>query len=148
MEIILKQDVAKLGNADDLVTVKSGYGRNYLIPQGMAIMATESNKKQLEETNRQRAFKFEKMKKAAEDVGTRLEKVEITIGAKVGETGKIYGSVTTIQLAEALQAKGFEVDRKMITFEDDHIKTLGTYAATINLHRDHKVRIEFEVVAE
>src|SRR5690606_32773546 len=111
MEVILKQDIKSLGEKDDIVTVKPGFGRNYLIPQGFAILATSSAKKVLAENLKQAAFKQEKIKKDAEAIATKLADVKLTIGAKAGETGKIFGAVNTIQVADALKAKGFEVDR-------------------------------------
>jgi large subunit ribosomal protein L9 len=148
MEVILKQDVANLGNKDEIVKVKSGYGSNYLIPRGFAIPANESNRKVLQETLRQRAHKEEKIRKDAESMAEKLVKSGIEVGAKVGESGKIYGSVNAIQLAEALRKKGFEVDRKNISLDTESIKTLGTYTAHIKLYKDIKVDVEFDVVAE
>lgn len=147
MEVILKQDIKSLGEKDDIVTVKPGYGRNYLIPQGFAILATPSAKKVLAENLKQAAFKQEKIKKDAEGVAAKLADVKLTIGAKAGETGKIFGAVNTIQVADALKAKGFEVDRRRITFETEP-KTLGEYVANLNLHKEVKVKVAFEVVAE
>jgi large subunit ribosomal protein L9 len=148
MEIILKQDVTNLGHKDDIVTVKNGYARNYLIPKGFALVATESAKKVLAENIKQRAHKQVKIKADAEGVANMLEGLKLTIGAKTSSTGKIFGSVNTIQIAEALNAKGFEIDRKIITIDNDHVKEVGTYTAQIKLHRDVVVKIEFEVVAE
>lgn len=147
MEVILKQDIKSLGEKDDIVTVKPGYGRNYLIPQGFAILATSSAKKVLAENLKQAAFKQEKIKKDAEAIATKLADVKLTIGAKAGETGKIFGAVNTIQVSDALKAKGFEVDRRRITFEAEP-KTLGEYVANLNLHKEVKVKVPFEVVAE
>ncbi|GAA4514017.1 MULTISPECIES: 50S ribosomal protein L9 [Sphingobacterium] len=147
MEIILKQDVKHLGEKDDIVVVKPGYGRNYLIPQGLAILATPSAKKVLAENIRQAQFKQEKIKKDALELAAKLENVKLTIGAKAGETGKIFGKVNSIQIAEALKAQGFEVDRRRITFEEEP-KTLGEYVANLNLHKEVKVQVPFEVVAE
>jgi len=147
MEVILKQDIKSLGEKDDIVTVKPGFGRNYLIPQGFAILATPSAKKVLAENLKQAAFKQEKIKKDAETIATKLADVKLTIGAKAGETGKIFGAVNTIQVADALKAKGFEVDRRRITFEAEP-KTLGEYVANLNLHKEVKVKVPFEVVAE
>jgi len=147
MEVILKQDIKKLGEKDDIVTVKPGYGRNYLIPQGFAVLATESAKKVLAENIRQAQFKQDKIKKDAAELATKLEGVKLTIGAKAGESGKIFGSVNNIQIAEALKKQGFEVDRRRITFEEDP-KTLGEYVANLNLHKEVKVQLPFEVVAE
>lgn len=149
MEIILKKDVENLGFINDLVTVKPGYARNYLIPQGYATVATASAKKMLEETLRQRSHKEAKIKDAAQITAKKLEKEIIQIGAKVGEAGKkIFGSVNTIQLAEAINAKGHDVDKKTIKILGSQIKELGTYQAEIRLHRDITITIDFEVVAE
>ncbi|GGG91626.1 50S ribosomal protein L9 [Parapedobacter pyrenivorans] len=147
MEVILKQDIKKLGEKDDVVSVKPGYGRNYLIPQGFATLATESAKKVLAENIRQAQFKQDKVKKDATELAAKLEAVKLTIGAKAGETGKIFGSVNSIQVADALKKQGFEVDRRRITFEEDP-KVLGEYVANLNLHKEVKVQIPFEVVAE
>ncbi len=149
MEIILKKDVENLGFIDDLVTVKPGYARNYLIPQGHASVATASAKKMLEETLRQRSHKEAKVKDAAQITAKKLEKESIQLGAKVGEAGKkIFGSVNTIQLAEAINAKGHEIDKKTIKILGSQIKELGTYQAEIRLHRDITITIDFEVIAE
>jgi len=147
MEVILKQDIKKLGEKDDVVSVKPGYGRNYLIPQGFAILATESAKKVLAENIRQAQFKQDKIKKDATELAAKLEGLKLTIGAKAGETGKIFGSVNSIQLAEALRKQGFEVDRRRITFETEP-KVVGEYVANLNLHKEVKVQVPFEVVAE
>ena len=148
MEIILKQDVQNLGNKDEIVKVKNGYARNYLIPQGFAITATESAKKVLAENIKQRAHKEAKIKADAEVIANKLEGVKLTIGAKTSSTGKIFGSVNTIQIAEALAAKGFDIDRRIISIQDDQIKEVGSYTAEVKLHREVKVKIEFEVIAE
>lgn len=147
MEIILKQDIKKLGEKDDVVTVKPGYGRNYLIPQGFAELATGSAKKVLAENIRQAQFKQDKIKKDASELAAKLEGLKLTIGAKAGESGKIFGSVNSIQVADALKKQGFEVDRRRITFEEDP-KVLGEYVANLNLHKEVKVQVPFEVVAE
>ncbi|GGC21298.1 50S ribosomal protein L9 [Parapedobacter defluvii] len=147
MEVILKQDIKKLGEKDDVVSVKPGYGRNYLIPQGFAILATESAKKVLAENIRQAQFKQDKIKKDATELAAKLEGLKLTIGAKAGETGKIFGSVNSIQIAEALRKQGFEVDRRRITFETEP-KVLGEYVANLNLHKEVKVQVPFVVVAE
>ena len=148
MEIILLQDVSNLGNKDEIVKVKNGYARNYLIPNGMAITATESSKKILAENTKQRAHKEAKIKADAEVIAKKLEGVKLTIGAKTSSTGKIFGSVNTIQIAEALASKGFEIDRRIISIQDDQIKEVGNYTAEVKLHREVKVKIEFEVIAE
>ncbi len=148
MEIILKQDIQNLGNKDEIVKVKNGYARNYLIPQGFAITATESAKKVLAENIKQRAHKEAKIKADAEVIANKLEGVKLTIGAKTSSTGKIFGSVNTIQIAQALSEKGFEIDRRIISIQDDQVKEIGSYTAEIKLHREVKVKIDFEVVAE
>ena len=148
MEIILKKDVAKLGNADDIVTVKSGYALNYLIPQGFAILATESAKKQHAETIRQRAHKEAKLRADAEALAAKLAETLVKVVAKVSETGKIYGSVTTAQLSEALAAAGVEVDRRDITIVSESVKEVGTYEASVKCYKDIKGVFKFEVVAE
>jgi len=148
MDVILKQDLHNLGNTDDIVTVKDGYGRNYLIPQGLAILATSSARKMHAENQRQRAHKEEKIREEAEAISTKLEGTKLTIGAKTSSKGKIFGSVNTIQIAESLNKLGFEIDRKQILIKEDLIKEVGTYTATVKLHRDVKVDIEFEIVPE
>ncbi len=147
MEIILKQDIKNLGEKDDVVNVKPGYGRNYLIPKGFAALATESAKKVLAENLKQAQFKQDKIKNDALAVAARLEGVKLTIGAKAGESGKIFGAVNTIQVADALKREGFEVDRRRITFETEP-KFVGEYVANLNLHKEVKVQVPFEVVAE
>jgi len=147
MEIILKQDVKHLGEKDDIVVVKPGFGRNYLIPQGFAILATSSAKKVLAENIKQAQFKQEKIKKDATELAAKLETIKLSIGAKAGETGKIFGKVNSIQIADALKAKGYDVDRRRITFETEP-KTLGEYVANLNLHKEVKVQVPFEVIAE
>ena len=147
MEIILKQDIKNLGEKDDIVKVKPGYGRNYLIPQGFAVLATSSAKKVLAENLKQAQFKQEKIKNDALAIAARLENVKLTIGAKAGESGKIFGAVNTIQVADALKKEGFEVDRRRITFETEP-KFVGEYVANLNLHKEVKVQVPFEVVAE
>lgn len=148
MEVILKQDVEKLGYKDELVTVKPGYARNYLIPNGMAIAATPSEKKVLEENMKQRAHKEAKIKEEAERVAAALAEQTIKIGAKVGEKGKIFGSVNTIQLADAIEAAGHKIDRKRISIKNEPIKEIGVYEAEIVLHKDIVQTIKFEVVGE
>ena len=148
MEIILKQDVQNLGNKDEIVKVKNGYARNCLIPEGLAITATESAKKILAENTKQRAHKEAKIKADAEVIAKKLEGVKLTIGAKTSSTGKIFGSVNTIQIAEALAQKGFDIDRRIISIQDDQVKEVGSYFAEIKLHREVKVKIDFEVIAE
>lgn len=147
MEVILKQDVKHLGEKDDIVVVKPGFGRNYLIPQGFATMATTSAKKVLAENIKQAQFKQEKIQKDATLLAGKLESVKLTIGTKAGESGKIFGKVNSIQIADALKAQGFDVDRRRITFETEP-KSLGEYIANLNLHKEVKVQIPFEVIAE
>lgn len=146
MKIILKEDVNGLGYKDDVVEVKSGYGRNYLIPTGKAVIASESALKVLAENQRQRAHKLERIKAEAEAAAAALEGVKLTIGAKTSSTGTIFGSVNAIQIAEALEKLGHNVDRKLISL--DAVKEVGNYTATIRLHRDVTVEVPFEVVAE
>ena len=146
MQIILLTDIANLGHKDDIINVKPGYGRNYLIPQGYAILATESSKKIVAENIKQRAHKEAKLKAEAEELATKLEAVKLTIGAKTSSTGKIFGSVNSIMIAESLQAQGFDVDRKKIMLKE--IKEVGTYTAVIKLHREAKVNVELDVVSE
>jgi large subunit ribosomal protein L9 len=148
MEIILKKDVDRLGYKNDLVKVKNGYARNYLIPKGMAVLATVSAKKVLAENVKQRAHKEAKIIAEVEELALQLAKLELKVGAKAGEKGKIFGSVNNIQLAEALKEAGFDIDRKKIVLQSDAIKNLGTYEATINLHKEVKANLNFEVVGE
>ncbi|MDX8339442.1 50S ribosomal protein L9 [Draconibacterium sp. IB214405] len=148
MEIILLQDVERLGSKDDIVEVKGGYARNFLIPTKQAIVATESAKKVLAENIRQRAHKEAKLKEEATKIAEQIVAKKISIGAKTSTSGKIFGSVNTIQLAEAINKKGFEIDRKQITIPEDSIKEVGTHTAKIKLHKEVVVEIEFEVVAE
>ena len=147
MQLILLEDVANLGYKDEVVTVKSGYGRNYLIPQKKAIIASESAKKMLTENLRQRAHKLEKIKTDAQNIAVKLEEVALTIGAKTSSTGTIFGSVTNIQIADALSKKGFEIDRKIIIIKDS-VKEVGNYKATLKLHKEISVEIPFEVISE
>jgi len=148
MEIILKQDVPNLGSKNDIITVKDGYAINYLIPRGLAIMATKSAKKMYEEIARQRAHKEEKVKEEAEAQAKELEGVKLDIGAKTSSKGKIFGSVNTLQIAEELQKKGIEVDRKNIEIKEEPIKEVGTYTATVKLHKEVSRDITFEVKGE
>ena len=147
MQIILKEDVQGLGYQDDVVEVKNGYGRNSLIPQGKAVIATPSALKVLAEDQRQRAHKLAKIKADAEAAAAALEGVSLTIGAKTSATGTIYGSVNAIQIAEALEKLGHNVDRRQIVIKDA-VKEVGKYNATINLHKEVSVEVPFEVVAE
>ncbi|HON17550.1 MAG TPA: 50S ribosomal protein L9 [Salinivirgaceae bacterium] len=149
MEVILKQDIPTLGNKNDIVTVKPGYGRNYLIPKGLAILATPSSIKMMEEMKRQQAHKEAKLREAAQELAKQIAAIEkITIGAKTSTSGKIFGSVNTIQLAEALNKKGFNIDRKSIIIDGDSIKEVGSYSAKIKLYRDVVVTVNFDVVSE
>lgn len=147
MQVILKEDVLNLGFKDEIVSVKDGYGRNYLIPQGKAIIATESSKKVLAENSRQRAHKIEKIKNDAKELAAKLDGVSLTIGAKTSSTGTIFGSVTNIQIAEALEKLGYTVDRKSILIKDA-VKEVGSYKAVAKLHKEVSVEIPFEVVSE
>jgi large subunit ribosomal protein L9 len=146
MEIILKTDIAGLGYKNDIVAVKPGYGRNYLIPQGFATLATESARKVVAENTRQAAHKAEKVKNDALTIAEGIGDMVLTIAAKAGESGRIFGRVTNTQIAEALHQKGFEIDRKKISVDD--IKELGSYEAIVDLHKDVKHKVKFEVVGE
>jgi large subunit ribosomal protein L9 len=148
MEIILKHDVPNLGYKDDIVTVKNGYALNYLIPQGLAVTATGSTLKSHNEILRQRAHKEEKIKQEAQLMAETLKGVSLSVGAKTSTKGKIFGSVNAIQIAEALQEKGYTIDRKSISFKEDLIKEVGTYHARIRLHKEVYVEIPFEIVGE
>lgn len=147
MEIILKEDVINLGYKNDIVTVKSGYGRNYLIPTGKAVIASPAAKKMLAEELKQRAHKLEKIKKDAEELAAKLEGVSLTIATKVSSTGTIFGSVGSIQIADELAKLGHNIDRKIIVVKDA-VKEVGHYKAVIKLHKEVSVEIPFEVVAE
>ncbi|MBC3541508.1 50S ribosomal protein L9 [Rufibacter sediminis] len=146
MEVILKDDVKGVGYKNDIVVVKPGFGRNYLIPQGLAEMATPSARKVVAENTRQAAHKAEKIQKDAQDLANRIGDTLLEIPAKAGESGKIFGAVTTLQVSEALKALGYEVDRKRVDF-DQEVKSLGEYTATLNLHKEVKHQIRFNVVA-
>ena len=149
MEIILKQEITGLGYKNDLVNVKDGYARNFLIPNGMAIIATPSNKKMLAETKKQQAYKEEKIRKEAEAMAQVLEGLELKVGVKAGTSGKIFGSVNTIMIANAIQeAKKVDIDRKKIQIDEEHIKEVGKYTAKVKLHKDIVVEINLDVVAE
>jgi len=148
MDIILKQDIPNLGHQDDIVSVKNGFGRNYLIPQGKAVLATPSVRKNHEEKLRQQAHKEERLRMDAEAKAKKLSNIELKIGAKTSTTGKIFGSVNTIQIAEVLKEKGFEIDRKNISLNEEAVKEIGTYTATIKLYKDIKAELSFEVCAE
>jgi len=149
MEVILKQDVPNLGYANEKVNVKPGYARNFLIPQGIAILATEPNKKILAENLKQKAFKEDRVRNEAEELAKGLKDITVKIGAKAAESGKIFGSVNAIQIAQALKDQfKFDVDRKKIHVDGEHIKELGTYKARIILHKEIQLDINFEVFAE
>lgn len=145
MEVILKDDIKNLGYKDDLVTVKPGYGRNYLIPQGLAVLATEANKKILAENVRQASHKAEKIRKDAEALAEKIGDLVLTIEAKAGESGKIFGAVTPLQIAEALEAKGIEVERRRINFPSE-VKELGDYEVELDLHKEVKHNVKIAVV--
>ena len=147
MEIILTQDVTGLGYKNDTIKVKAGYGRNYLIPNGVALIANEPNKRKVAEDIRQVAHKAAKLKQDAEALAAKIGEITIEIGTKAGETGKIFGAVTALQVADALKAKGFDVDRKKISFKEQP-KQLGTYTALLDLHKEVKHNIQVKVVAE
>ena len=147
MQVILKEDVVNLGYKDDIVTVKDGYGRNFLIPQGKAVIASDSAKKVLAENLKQRAHKLAKIKADAQEVAAKLEGVSLTIGAKTSSTGTIFGSVTNIQIADELAKLGHNIDRKIIVVKDN-VKEVGHYKAVVKLHKEVSVEIPFEVVAE
>ena len=147
MQVILLEDINNLGYKDDVVTVKSGYGRNYLIPQKKAVIASESAKKVLAENLRQRSHKLEKIKADAQALADKLQGVSLTIGAKTSSTGTIFGSVTNIQVAEELAKKGFEIDRKKIVIKDS-VKEIGSYNAILKLHKEISVEVPFEVISD
>lgn len=148
MNVILKQDVPNLGHKDDIITVKNGYALNYLIPKGLAVNATPSLRKMHEELLKQRAHKEEKVRQEALEIAEKIKMLKLIIGAKTSTKGKIFGSVNTIQISEALKNEGFTVDRKDITIKEELIKEIGNYTATVRLHRDVSVEIPFEIVAE
>jgi len=148
MEVILKKNVDNLGYTNEVVTVKPGYGRNFLIPQGYAVLATASAKRAHEEIMKQKSHKDSKILTEAQELGTKLEGTSVKIVTKAGEKGKIFGSVNTIQLSEALKAEGVDVDRKSLKIKDEPIREVGTYEATANLHKDVKATFSFEVVGE
>mgnify|MGYP000153258770 FL=1 len=148
MDVILTQDVEHVGDKNDMVTVKSGFGRNYLIPQGLAKLATPSAKKMHAENVKQRAHKEKAIIDEAQALATKIEKSEVKVIAKVGESGKIFGSVTSVQVAEAFNAAGFDIERKHIKIHNEPIKTVGKYKATIKLHKEVMTEAEFEVAGE
>lgn len=143
MEVILKQDIKGLGYKYDVVTVKNGYGRNYLIPEGLANLASKSALKERAENVKQATFKQEKLKNDAQAIADGLKELTLNLGAKVGENGRIFGAITTLQVADALKAKGFDVDRRKIEIKAD-IKEVGTYTVEADLHRE--VKVEFSIV--
>ena len=147
MKLILKENVAGLGYKDDVVEVKDGYGRNYLIPQGKAIIATKASLKQLAEDQKQRAHKIAKLKADAEEAAKALEGVALTIGAKTSATGTVFGSVNAVQIADALAKLGHEIDRKLISLKEP-VKEVGSYTATIRFHKEVAIELPFEVISE
>ncbi len=148
MQIILVQDIENLGHKDDIVTVKDGYARNFLIPKKMAIIATESARKVIAENKKQQAHKEAKLKDSAQSLATRLGNLKLSIGVKASATGKIFGSVTPLMISEAINKNGYEIERKQVVVADDHIKEVGSYNVKVKLHRDVFVEIPLEVVAE
>ncbi|SMD32014.1 LSU ribosomal protein L9P [Reichenbachiella faecimaris] len=147
MEIILKEDIKGLGYKNDTVDVKPGYGRNYLIPQGFAIIASVSNRKMIAENIRQAAHKAEKLRQDAEDLAKSIGDVVLEIRTKAGESGKIFGAITALQVSDALAAKGFEIDRKKISF-DTQVKNVGEYKVSLDLHKEVQHDVSINVVAE
>lgn len=148
MEVILKKNVDKLGYKDDLVKVKPGYGRNFLIPQGYAVLATASARKAHEEVLKQRSHKESKLLAEAEALAAKINDIKLTIATKAGENGKIFGSVNTVQIAEALKKEGFDIDRKSLKIKEDPIKEVGTYEAEANIHKGVKATFTLEVIGE
>ena len=147
MEVILKQDVTGLGYKNDIVKVKAGYGRNYLIPSGVALIANDGNKRMIAENVRQMAHKAEKIKAEAESIAQRIGETVIELRTKAGETGKIFGAITSLQVSDALKAKGFDVERRKISFKEQP-KELGTYTALLDLHKEVKHEVKVNVTAE
>lgn len=145
MEIILKQDVKNLGFTDDIVKVRPGYGRNYLIPRGIAVIANDTNKKIHAEVVKQRAHKVAKVRMDADKLAAALEGVTLSIGAKVGENGKLFGSVTSQQLVDKLKSMGYAIEKKQIVMPEEHIKKTGSYTAEVIVHRDIRAKLNFEV---
>ena len=148
MQIILLEKVVNLGNLGDIVKVKDGYGRNFLIPQGYAVLATASAKKAHAEVMKQKAHKESKILAEAQELGKKLEATEVKITTKAGEKGKIFGSINTIQLSEALKAEGLDIDRKSLKIKDEPIREVGSYEATANLHKEVQASFKFEVIGE
>ncbi|MDX2196913.1 MAG: 50S ribosomal protein L9 [Cytophagales bacterium] len=147
MEIILKEDFKGLGYKNDVVKVKPGYGRNYLIPKGIGVMADDRNKKVLAENIRQAAHKAEKLKMDNMEIASKLQSLSLSVGAKVGDSGKIFGAITPLQISEALKNKGYNIDRKKISLKED-IKEIGQYIAIVDLHKEVHAQVAFTVVAE
>jgi large subunit ribosomal protein L9 len=147
MELILKQDVTGVGYKNDIVKVKAGYGNNYLIPNGFALIANKANKRLVEENVRQAAHKASKVKQDAEAIAAKVGELILEIGTKAGESGKIFGAITALQIADALKAKGFDIDRKKVHLKEIP-KQLGTYNVTLDLHKEVKHEIQVKVVAE
>lgn len=148
MDVILKKNVDNLGYANEVVNVKNGYGRNFLIPQGYAILATASAKKAHAEIMKQKSHKESKVLTEAQELAAKIEGSTVKIITKVGEKGKIFGSVNTLQLSEGLKAQGLDIDRKSLKIKDEPIREVGTYEASANLHKDVKATFNFEVVGE
>lgn len=149
MEVILKQDIQGIGYTNDLVTVKDGFGRNYLIPKGLALIATDSSKKALTELKKQQANKEDKVVKEAEAIAELLKDLELTISVKAGTSGKIFGSVNTIMVANAIkEAKNIEIERKKIHFDADHIKEVGKYSATVKIYKEINVDVGLDIIAD
>jgi large subunit ribosomal protein L9 len=148
MEVLLKKNVDNLGDKDEIVSVKNGFGRNFLIPQKMAVIVTDSVRKMHAETMRQRSHKLAKLKEEAQLVATKLAETTFKVGAKVGENGKIFGSVTNVQVADAITKGGFDVERRKIKLLGTAIKSAGTYEAEVKLHKEITVKVSFEVVGE
>jgi large subunit ribosomal protein L9 len=146
MEVLLKKDIDRLGNKDEIVTVKNGFGRNYLIPKGIAVLATESVKKMHAETLKQRAHKDNQLKEEASKIYKKMAKKTFLVPVKVGENGKIFGSITNIQLADSLEKAGFKIERKNITLPSGNLKSIGKFEAEVVLHKEVKGKISFEII--
>ena len=146
MEVLLKKDIDRLGNKDEIVTVKNGFGRNYLIPKGIAVLATESVKKMHAETLKQRAHKDNQLKEEASKIYEKMVKKTFQVPVKIGENGKIFGSITNIQLADSLEKAGFKIERKNITLPSGNLKSIGKFEAEVVLHKEVKGKISFEII--